>query len=102
MGPISVKTPIDAPRESVYELLCDLANRPAFTDHFVSDYRLQRLVYGAAEPKAGAVASLYRLLEDPRLNHRVRTRGAVLEAASAALLGDFFETKRRQPRGETE
>ena len=35
MGPISVKTPIDAPRERVYEFLCDLANRPSFTDHFV-------------------------------------------------------------------
>jgi uncharacterized membrane protein len=43
LGPISVKMPIDAPRESVYALLCDLANRPAFTDHFVSDYRLERL-----------------------------------------------------------
>jgi tRNA(adenine34) deaminase len=64
--------------------------------------RIARLVYGAAEPKAGAVASLYRLLEDPRLNHRVRTRGAVLEAASTALLGDFFEMKRRQPRGGKE
>jgi tRNA(adenine34) deaminase len=64
--------------------------------------RIARLVYGAADPKAGAVVSLYGLLEDPRLNHRVRTRGAVLEAASAALLGDFFETKRRRPRGPTE
>jgi tRNA(adenine34) deaminase len=64
--------------------------------------RIARVVYGATDPKAGAVASLYRLLEDPRLNHRVRTRGAVLEAASAALLGDFFETKRRQPRGGQE
>jgi uncharacterized protein YndB with AHSA1/START domain len=43
MGPISVKTPIDAPRERVYQLLCDLANRPAFTDHFVSEFRLERL-----------------------------------------------------------
>ncbi|OLE35108.1 MAG: hypothetical protein AUG48_11585 [Actinobacteria bacterium 13_1_20CM_3_68_9] len=43
MGPISVKTPIDAPRERVYELLCDLANRPAFTDHFMSEFRLERL-----------------------------------------------------------
>jgi tRNA(adenine34) deaminase len=61
--------------------------------------RIARLVYGAADPKAGAVSSLYRLLEDPRLNHRVRVRGAVLEAASAALLGEFFETKRGQRPG---
>lgn len=43
MGPISVKMSIDAPRERVYEFLCDLANRPAFTDHFVSQFRLERL-----------------------------------------------------------
>ena len=43
MGPISVKTLIDAPRERVYEFLCDLANRPSFTDHFVSEFRLERL-----------------------------------------------------------
>src|SRR3954453_17378070 len=43
MGPISVKTLIDAPRERVFAFLCDLANRPAFTDHFVSEFRLQRL-----------------------------------------------------------
>ncbi len=43
MGPISVKRPIDAPRERVFDFLCDLANRPSFTDHFISQYRLERL-----------------------------------------------------------
>jgi uncharacterized protein YndB with AHSA1/START domain len=43
MGPISVKTSIDAPRERVFEFLCDLANRPAFTDHFISEFRLERM-----------------------------------------------------------
>jgi uncharacterized protein YndB with AHSA1/START domain len=43
MGPISVTRAIDAPREHVYDYLCDLANRPAFTDHFIGEYRLQRL-----------------------------------------------------------
>jgi hypothetical protein len=43
MGPISVKTSIDASRQRVYEFLCDLANRPAFTDHFMSEFRLERL-----------------------------------------------------------
>lgn len=43
MGPISVKTLIDAPRERVFEFLCDLANRPAFTDHFIGEFRLERL-----------------------------------------------------------
>jgi tRNA(adenine34) deaminase len=57
--------------------------------------RLARLVYGAADPKAGAVDSLYRLLGDPRLNHRVVTQGGVLGAESAALLREFFESRRR-------
>src|ERR671934_2580144 len=43
MGPISATIPIDAPRERVYGFICDLANRPAFTDHFMSDFRLERL-----------------------------------------------------------
>lgn len=42
MGPISVTRAIDAPRERVYDYLRDLANRPAFTDHFIGDYRLER------------------------------------------------------------
>jgi uncharacterized protein YndB with AHSA1/START domain len=43
MGPISVSTAIDAPRERVFEFLCDLANRPAITDHFTREFRLERL-----------------------------------------------------------
>jgi tRNA(adenine34) deaminase len=57
--------------------------------------RLARVVYGARDPKAGAVESLYRLLDDPRLNHRVSAVGGVLEAESAALLRGFFDTRRR-------
>jgi tRNA(adenine34) deaminase len=57
--------------------------------------RLARLVYGAADPKAGAVESLYRLLEDPRFNHRVATVGGLRADASAALLRRFFEARRR-------
>jgi tRNA(adenine34) deaminase len=52
-------------------------------------------VYGARDPKAGAVESLYRLLEDTRLNHRAPALGGVLADESAALLREFFETKRR-------
>jgi uncharacterized protein YndB with AHSA1/START domain len=40
MGPISASTVIDAPREQLFETLCDLALRPAFCDHFLHDYRL--------------------------------------------------------------
>ncbi len=57
--------------------------------------RVARLVYGAADPKAGAVESLYRLLDDPRWNHRVEAVGGVLGGECAALLREFFETKRR-------
>jgi tRNA(adenine34) deaminase len=57
--------------------------------------RVDRIVYGARDPKAGAVESLYKLLEEPRLNHRVTTCGGVLEEESAALLREFFESKRR-------
>jgi tRNA(adenine34) deaminase len=57
--------------------------------------RLARVVYGALDPKAGAVESLHRLLEDARLNHRVAASGGVLAAESAALLQTFFDPKRR-------
>ena len=43
MGPISVTRAIDAPRDRVFDFLSDLANRPAFTDHFIGEYRLERL-----------------------------------------------------------
>ena len=56
--------------------------------------RVSRVVYGAPDPKAGAVESLYRLLDDARLNHRVTTRGGVLAHEAARLLKTFFEAKR--------
>lgn len=56
--------------------------------------RLARLVYGARDAKAGAVESLYRLLADARLNHRVETRSGVLARESTALLDAFFEARR--------
>jgi uncharacterized protein YndB with AHSA1/START domain len=43
MGPISITRSIDAPRGRVFDFIFDLANRPAFTDHFVSQFRLERL-----------------------------------------------------------
>jgi tRNA(adenine34) deaminase len=56
--------------------------------------RVSRVVYGAPDPKAGAVESLYRLLDDTRFNHRVATRGGVLAEDSVALLRAFFEARR--------
>jgi tRNA(adenine34) deaminase len=52
--------------------------------------RVARLVFGAFDPKAGAVSSLFDVVRDPRLNHRVEVRGGVLEAECSALLKDFF------------
>ena len=43
MGPISVHASIDAPRERVFEVICDLGRRPAWTDSFASGYRLARI-----------------------------------------------------------
>jgi tRNA(adenine34) deaminase len=56
--------------------------------------RVARVVYGAADPKSGAAQSLYRLLDDSRLNHRPGAEGGVLEEECRELLTAFFETKR--------
>src|SRR3954451_23521328 len=57
--------------------------------------RLRRLYYGCDDPKAGAVRTLYRLLDDGRLNHRVEVNGGLLAAEGAALLRSFFGRLRR-------
>ncbi|TVQ76804.1 MAG: nucleoside deaminase [Phycisphaeraceae bacterium] len=57
--------------------------------------RVGRLVYSADDLKAGAVCSLYRLLEDPRLNHRLAPIRGVLAQESSELLRDFFRARRR-------
>jgi tRNA(adenine34) deaminase len=59
--------------------------------------RVGRLVFGADDPKAGAVTSLFDLVRDPRLPHRVEVRRGVLDADSAELLRAFFRD-RRAPR----
>ncbi len=56
--------------------------------------RIERLVYGATDPKAGAVRSLYNIADDRRLNHRVEIVDGVREAACAAVLADFFASRR--------
>jgi len=56
--------------------------------------RLDAVVYGAADPKAGAVETLYHLLADPRLNHRPDVLGGILAGDCAALLTDFFRRQR--------
>jgi tRNA(adenine34) deaminase len=56
--------------------------------------RLGRLVYGAADPKAGACRSLYRLVDDPRLNHRVAFSAGLLEEECREQLTRFFRGRR--------
>jgi tRNA(adenine34) deaminase len=63
--------------------------------------RLGRLVFGAADPKAGACGSLYNVCCDPRLNHEVELRHGVLEAESADLLRSFFAERRPGSEDET-
>jgi len=59
--------------------------------------RVARLVYGAADPKAGYCGTLGNLVQDPRLNHRLEVTAGVLESESAALLRGFFASLRRAP-----
>jgi len=56
--------------------------------------RVARLVYGAAEPRSGAVVSSAQVLDNPALNHRIKVTAGVLEEAAATLLRDFFRARR--------
>ncbi|AUN43245.1 nucleoside deaminase [Tsukamurella tyrosinosolvens] len=56
--------------------------------------RIGHLVFGAFEPKTGAVGSVWDVVRDPRVTHRVTVRGGVREAECAALLHDFFRPHR--------
>lgn len=56
--------------------------------------RIGRLVFGAAEPRAGAVRSIMRALDHPALNHRVEVAGGVLELECTALMRAFFAERR--------
>jgi len=62
--------------------------------------RIDRLVYGATDPKAGAVESVFRLLDEPRLNHRIPVTPGVLAEACGAILSEFFRRKRQSPQDE--
>lgn len=56
--------------------------------------RLTRLVYGASDPKAGAVSSVLQVLNHPHLNHKMEVVPGVLEPECSKLLQDFFRSKR--------
>lgn len=57
--------------------------------------RIETVVYGADDPKAGAAKSLYELLTDARLNHRAEVIGGVMAEPCGQILTDFFAAKRR-------
>jgi len=56
--------------------------------------RIDRLFYGAVDPKAGAVETLYRIASDPRLNHRAEVTGGIMAGEAASLLKEFFRARR--------
>ena len=61
--------------------------------------RVAQVVFGAPEPKSGALVSTLRALESPGLNHRFEIVPGVLEAECRALLQDFFRARRQTPAG---
>jgi tRNA(adenine34) deaminase len=58
--------------------------------------RLDRLVYGTDDPKTGAVKSLYNIVQDARLNHRVEVVSGVLQEECRRQLQDFFRRRRNE------
>jgi tRNA(adenine34) deaminase len=56
--------------------------------------RVDRLVYGPPDPRAGAALSLYNITQDPRLNHQLEVTPGIQEGPCISLLTDFFKTKR--------
>ena len=58
--------------------------------------RIPKVVYGATDPKSGAAGTLYNILQDERLNHRVELVSGVLADESSALLKTFFQERRQK------
>ncbi len=90
-----------------YRLLdCDLyvtVEPCAMCSGAITHARIRRLIYGADDPKAGAVRSVLQVLNHPKLNHQVETVSGVLAARCMDLLQTFFRERRNecsQPRGE--
>ena len=63
--------------------------------------RIEHLLYGAADPKAGAGGSVIDLFAQPALNHHTRVSGGVRAQECGALLKEFFAARRRFPSGES-
>lgn len=58
--------------------------------------RLERLVYGTEDSKTGAVKSLYNIVQDPRLNHRLEVTSGVLQEQCRTQLQEFFQRRRKE------
>ncbi|RCW50724.1 MULTISPECIES: tRNA adenosine(34) deaminase TadA [unclassified Halanaerobium] len=61
--------------------------------------RIKKLIFAARDPKAGAVKSLYQLLDDSRMNHQIEVVEGIMEEESAQLLKDFFRDLRKRKDG---
>ena len=66
----------------------------------ITHARIHRLIYGASDPKAGAVHSVLQVLNDPKLNHQVEVASAVLAGRCMDLLQTFFRERRGSDLGE--
>ena len=62
--------------------------------------RIRRLVFGAPEPKAGAVASVTRVLDQPQMNYRVMVTGGVLQDECSEMISEFFRARRLAKKEE--
>ena len=58
--------------------------------------RLDRIVYGCDDPKGGAVRSLFQIVDNPALNHRVEVTAGIRADECAAIMRDFFRSRRRK------
>ena len=58
--------------------------------------RIPRLVYGATDPKAGACGSVFDIVQEPRLNHRVEPVTGILAPECGGILQDFFRARRKK------
>ena len=64
--------------------------------------RVDRLVYGCDDPKTGAVRSLYNIVQDPRLNHRVEVTCGVMAESCTAQLQEFFRRRRTENKNPSQ
>ena len=62
----------------------------------IQQARIERLVFGAKDPKAGAICSKWQVYDEPNVNHRVQWTSGILADDCAKLLKDFFKTLRKQ------